>query len=128
MRDVPDLLAHGSAWLEDQRHRHLTTTVTYRRGDQGVQVQATIGQTVFRIDGELGAVIHHVRRDYLIRAMDLVLPPDTTSTLPQRGDRIVDSNDVVHEVMGPGSGEPDWRYSDPQYQTLRIHTKEITSP
>jgi hypothetical protein len=125
---VPDLLAHGSTWLEDQRHRHLTTTVTYRRSDQSVQVQATVGQTVFRIDGELGATIRHVRRDYLVRAADLVLPPDTAATLPQRGDQIVDTYDVVHEVMGPGGGEPDWRFSDPQRRTLRIHTKEIDSP
>jgi hypothetical protein len=125
---VPDLLAYGSAWLEDQRHRHLTTPVTYQRGSRSVQLQATIGQTVFRIDGELGAVIHHVRRDYLIRAIDLVLPPEVGPTLPQRGDQIVDGNGVVYEVMGPGGGEPDWRYSDPQRQTLRIHSKEIAQP
>jgi hypothetical protein len=125
---VPDLLAYGSAWLEDQRHRHLTTTVTYRRDSQSVQVQATVGQTVFRIDGDLGATIRHVRRDYLVRAADLVLPPDTAPSLPQRGDRILEASGGVHEVMGPGGGEPDWRFSDPQRLTLRIHTKEIATP
>jgi hypothetical protein len=126
---VADLLAQGSAWLEDQRHRYLTLTVTYRRGDQSVQVQATIGRTIFRLDAPgdgFGVTTRYVSRDYLIRAADLVLNGE--QTLPQRGDEIVESNGVTHEVMGPGSGEPDWRFSDPQRLTLRIHTKEIPGP
>jgi hypothetical protein len=126
---VADLLAQGSAWLEDQRHRYLTTTVTYRRGDQNVQVQATIGRTIFRLDAPsdgFGVTTRYVSRDYLIRAADLVLNGE--QTLPQRGDQIVELNGVTHEVMGPGSGEPDWRFSDPQRLTLRIHTKEIPGP
>jgi hypothetical protein len=123
---VADLLAQGSAWLEDQRHRYLTTTVTYRRGEQSVQVQATIGRTIFRLDSPsdgFGVTTRYVSRDYLIRAVDLVLNGE--QTLPERGDQIVESIGVTHEVMGPGGGEPDWRFSDAQRLTLRIHTKEI---
>jgi hypothetical protein len=128
---VADLLAQGNAWLEDQRHRYLTLTVTYRRGDQSVQVQATIGRTIFRLDAPsdgFGVTTRYVSRDYLVRATDLVLNGE--QTLPQRGDQIVEASGggTVHEVMGPGGGEPDWRFSDPQRLTLRIHTKEIPGP
>jgi len=127
---VADLLAQGQAWLNDQRHRHLTRTVTYRRDVQSVQVQATIGRTVFRLDDGSGATVRYVGRDYLIRSEDLVLAGERT--LPQRGDLIIEVNDTggehQHEVMGPGNGEPDWRYSDPERLALRIHTKEVGNP
>ena len=123
---MADLLQQGLGWLEEQRTRHLTRTVTYRRGALSVDVQATIGETVFRLSDPLGAEVRHVRRDYLILAEDLVLGGQTV--LPERGDRIekTDSGEThVHEVMGPGSGEPDWRWSDPYRKTLRIHTKHV---
>ena len=44
---MADLLAQGSAFLEDQRHRHMTRLVEYRRGSDEVEVAATIGRTVF---------------------------------------------------------------------------------
>ncbi len=121
---MTDLLEQGAAWLDDQRHSFLTRTVVYQRGDSSVQVQATVGQTVFRIDDGYGGSVRVVQRDYLIRGEDLVLDGD--EVLPQRGDRVreVQGNKVfVHEVMGPGGSEPDWRYSDPHRRTLRIHTK-----
>lgn len=128
---MPDLLAQGAAWLDEQRHQHLTTTVTYRRGEHAVQVQATIGRTVFRLNDAYGATVRHVSRDYLIRAADLVL--DGQRVEPKRGDQVIEVDNAgiehTHEVMGPGAsgGEPDWRYSDPQRSGLRIHTKEVGS-
>lgn len=124
---MPDLLKQGAAWLNDQRHQHLTRTVVYRRGTSSVDVQATIGSTAFRIDDDTGASIVSISRDYLVRTTDLVL--DGSPALPRRGDQIEDDDGQgqthVHEVMAPG-GEPEWRYSDPQRSTLRIHTKEIS--
>ena len=122
---MTDLLEQGAAWLDEQRHQHLTRTVTYERGASSIEVQATVGQTVFRLNDDFGATIREVSRDYLIRTADLVL--DGEPTQPQRGDRIreeVSGFVYVHEVMAPG-GEPEWRYSDPQRNTLRIHTKQI---
>lgn len=127
---MADLLAQGAAWLDEQRHRYLTQTVTYRRGEHAVQVQATIGRTVFRLNDGYGATVRHVSRDYLVRAADLVLNGERTE--PQRGDQVIETDDSgnehLHEVMGPGGNEPDWRYSDPQRTGLRIHTKEIGTP
>jgi hypothetical protein len=114
---MADLLERASAWLEEQRTRHLTRTVTYRRGAASIPVAATVGKTVFELDDGAGAVLRTESRDYLILAADLSLG------LPQSGDRIVDQG-WVYEVASFGQ-EPAWRYSDPYRQTLRIHTKQI---
>lgn len=126
---MPDLLNKASAWLNDQRHAHLTRTIAYQRGEATVELQATVGQTVFRLEDGYGQVTRTVSRDYLIRAEDLEL--DGEQTLPERGDVIRETGSgttYVHEVMargGASAGEPDWRYSDPQRTTLRIHTRQI---
>lgn len=123
---MSDLLEQASAWLDEQRMRHLSRTVVYERDGEFVEVSATVGQTIFLIDESYGATIRHVRRDYLIATADLVL--NEQPTLPKRGDRIKETHDgkvFIHEVMGPGGNEPDWRYSDPYRRTLRIHTKQV---
>jgi len=128
---VADLLQKASAWLEDQRTKFLTQSVVYQRGTDTVQVPATIGQTVFQIDDGAGALLRIESRDYLIRAVDLVLGDN--AILPKRGDRIRETSGtqvIVYEVVGPGD-EPCWRWSDAYRQTLRIHTKQVdteTSP
>jgi len=122
---VADLLERASAWLEDQRVKHLTRMVAYQRGVESLDVLATIGQTVFQIDDGAGALLRVESRDYLITAADLVL--GGSQSLPQRGDRIREtqgSQVFVYEVMGPGD-EPPWRWSDAYRRTLRIHTKQV---
>ncbi len=127
-----DLLEQGSAWLEDQRHRHLTRTVTYQRGPivdmlYTVELAATIGRTVFEQADEFGMIQRTESRDYLIRAADLVLAGKPT--LPRAGDYICETEGdtaFVYEVMAPGN-EPPWRYSDPYRKTLRVHTKHVAT-
>jgi len=122
---MPDLLEQSSAWLEDQRTKHLSRTVTYRRGALSAEVAATIGKTVFRVDDQYGAQIRSESRDYLILTVDLVLGGN--ATLPQRGDQIretVGETVFVYEVIAPGD-EPCFRFSDPYRKALRIHTKQI---
>lgn len=114
---MADLLERASAWLEEQRSRHLTRTVTYRRGASSSQVAATVGKTVFDLDDGAGALLRVESRDYLILAADLAV------STPQAGDQIVDQG-VVYEVASFGS-EPAWRYSDPYRRALRIHTKQV---
>jgi hypothetical protein len=121
---VADLLQKASAWLEDQRKRHLTQTVVYQRGvppDNTVEVAATIGSTVFQIEDGAGALLRVESRDYLITAADLVF--DDTPITPRRGDRILEGG-LIYEVSAPG-GEPEWRWSDSYRQTMRIHTKQV---
>jgi hypothetical protein len=124
---VADLLSKSSAWLEDQRKKHRTVDVTYRRGVDSVAVKATIGRTLFEQDDGAGVIVRLQVRDYLIDTADLVLAGEPT--LPAKGDRIeeIDAGQKhIYEVL-PLGGEQHWRYSDPYRRTLRIHTKLIAT-
>ena len=123
-----DLLDHGAAFLDAQRHQHLSRPVLYRRGTDEKEVQATIGKTEFeQVDDVGGAgLIHRVEsRDFLARTVDLDL--GAGPILPRAGDQVretVGTSVFVYEVNAPG-GQPPWRYSDPYRRVLRIHTKHI---
>lgn len=128
---MADLIQKGLAWLDDQRHAHMTQTVLYVRDTENasyvVELLATIGRTEFEQVDEFGIVHKLQSRDFLIRAEDLVL--NSELTLPKAGDRVretVGAQTFVYEVMAPG-GEPPWRYSDPYRQALRIHTKHVAT-
>ena len=120
-----DLLDRGSAFLDDQRHKHMSRTVVYQRGAEAKEVQATIGKTEFEQADDAG-LIHRVEsRDFLIRAESLDL--GAGPTLPRAGDQVretVGASVFVYEVNAPG-GQPPFRYSDPYRRVLRIHTKHI---
>jgi hypothetical protein len=117
---MADMLKNGMSWLESQRKKHLSSLVFYRRNSASVEVPATIGKTVFKIEDQYGRIVRYESRDYLINAQDLVL--NGTVVLPERGDEIIDEG-FVYEVMAPAN-EPEWRYSDAFRNTLRIHTKQ----
>jgi hypothetical protein len=122
---MADLLEQGAAFLDAQRHRHMSRAVVYKRGSDAKEVQATIGRTEFEQADEAG-LIHRVEsRDYLIRAADLDLGAGPIQ--PKAGDQVreqVGSQVFVYEVNAPG-GQPPFRYSDPYRRTFRIHTKHI---
>ncbi len=120
-----DLLDRGSAFLDDQRHRHMSRTVVYQRGAEAKEVQATIGRTEFEQADDAGLIHRTESRDFLIRTADLDLGPGPT--LPRAGDQVretVGTQVFVYEVNAPG-GQPPFRYSDPYRRVLRIHTKHI---
>jgi hypothetical protein len=126
---VVDVLEKGSAWLNGQRHAHMSRPVVYERGADSVELRATVGRTVFeQVDEAAGGIIHKIEsRDFLLLRSDLVLAG--APTLPKAGDRIRDSDGdgtQIYEVMAPGN-EPPFRYSDPYRKTLRIHTKHIAA-
>lgn len=120
-----DLLEQGAAFLDDQRHRHMSRAVVYKRGSDAKEVQATIGRTEFEQADEAGLIHRIESRDYLIRAADLDLGAGPIQ--PKAGDQVreqVGSQVFVYEVNAPG-GQPPFRYSDPYRRTFRIHTKHI---
>ena len=122
-----DLLENASAWLDAQRLKFMSHTVTYQRGEVSVDVRAMLGKTVFEINDGYGLIEKVESRDYLVPAADLVLDGETT--LPARGDRIRETDRgkvFVYEVMAPGK-EPHFRFSDPYRRTLRIHTKLVAT-
>ena len=120
-----DLLDRGAAFLDAQRHQHLSRPVVYRRGTDEKEVQTAIGKTEFEQADDAG-LIHRVEsRDFLVRAADLDLGDGPI--LPRAGDQVretVGTALFVYEVNAPG-GQPPWRYSDPYRRVLRIHTKHI---
>ena len=120
-----DILESASAFLADQRRKHLSRTVTYCRGAVRVEVAATIGRTVFTIDTETAVQAEFESRDFLVLTADLVL--GGAATLPQEGDQIREPSGgkvFVYAVLAPGDA-PAWRYSDPHRKALRIHTKQV---
>ena len=122
---MADLLEWASAWLDGMRAKHAAQPVTYCRGEQSVEVAATVGRTVFEIADAYGVVEQSESRDFLIPAADLVL--GDAVTLPERGDRVRETQDgktLVYEVMAPGK-EPHYRFSDVYRRTLRIHTRQV---
>ena len=122
---MADLLEQSSVWLDGQRVRHLSRSVTYVRGSDSVELDAAVGKTVFEVDNGTAVLEKFESRDFLVRAGDLVL--DGQRALPERGDRVretVAGTVYVYEVMAPGR-EPCWRYSDPYRRALRIHTKLV---
>ena len=122
---MADLLQQGAAWLEGMRHKHASRPVTYQRGEESITLNATVGRSMFQVVAADGVVEQVERRDYLVRAADLVL--GSVVTMPQVGDRIretVGGKVQVYEVMGAGQ-EKHFRKSDPDGLTLRIHTAHV---
>ncbi|HYD00775.1 MAG TPA: hypothetical protein VEB22_06060 [Phycisphaerales bacterium] len=123
-----DLLDRGSAFLERQRHQHLSRPVVYRRGGDSKELLATVGRTEFE-QADSAGLIHRVEsRDFLVRAEDLDF--GAGPVLPRSGDKVRETEGgrtFVYEVNAPGGagGQPPFRYSDPYRRTLRIHTKHI---
>lgn len=114
------VMSKGADWLERQRHSHMTVEVEYQRGENALTLQATIGRTIFETTDDYGRITKIESRDFLIRACDLAIGGQLAT--PTAGEKIIEGG-FVYEVMSP-AGQPDWRYSDINRQTLRIHTKQ----
>lgn len=121
---MSDLLGQGAAWLTDQLQRHASRPVTYQRGTEQVTLLATIGRKAFEVETTDGKV--YLRTcDFLIPRVALRLAG--TTTLPERGDRIVvdfGSGPETFEIL-PSTGLQPWEFSDPFETLLRIHTERV---
>jgi hypothetical protein len=119
---VADLIGNSLKWLDGMRHKHATRPVTYIRGLGAINIQATVGRSVFQIVSGEGAAETVERRDYIVRAADLIF--GGVVTLPQVGDRvreILGGQIQEYEVVATGQ-EPHYRKSDPDGMALRVHT------
>ena len=121
---MPNLFANATTWLNQQIQAAAKVTVTYTRGAESITITtAVVGRTVFASNVEGGARIEFGDRDYLIPVDDL------TFGEPAIGDRItetVDGTAKIFEVLTPDTGEPAWRYSDPQHTVWRLHVKQVS--
>ena len=121
---MPDILEQGAAWLEEQRVKYCSREMTYRRGAQTVQVNATVVLSEYGVDNGNGIVEQFESRDFLVAAAELVFGGEIT--LPQRGDLIVETISGVtysNEVMVPGGDGDCWQWSDRYKRVFKIHTK-----
>lgn len=122
---MDDLITTATAWLDDQRHRHLTHDVVYARGVFQAAIRASVGQSVFEQQDEFGRLHRIETRDYIIRANDLIIAGKKTE--PVAGDNIIDSSSgeaLIYQVASINT-EPPFRYADPHRKTLRVHTKYV---
>ena len=114
------MLETGIAWLQAQRHEHLTVPIVYSRAAHSVTLQATRGTSEF---GEMGAdasfQLGYESRDFIFRKADLVL--NNLATLPQRLDTIDDGGRRF--IVTAPQGQPPFRYSDHEQTTVRVYAR-----
>lgn len=102
-------------------------SVAYVRGAYSVTLTGWLGQTAFRTSLDGASRLDWGEADVLIRADELIL--NSAVVTPLRGDRLtisLNGTSVVFEPMTPDNGEPPWRYSDPQRETIRLHLKRVS--
>lgn len=117
------LFSKARNWIRQQLERAAGVSVTYvRTGQSPIAMTAVVGRTVFASNMVNQAQVEFGDRDYLIKATDLTLGE------PQIGDRIhetIDGEQRIYEIMTPNTGEPAWRWSDPQHTVYRLHVKVV---
>lgn len=127
---MADLRAKGSAFLAQQLRKHAGVDIIYARGDSSTSPRARRGRSTFDVPDLQGMIVHTETDDFFIDVADLEL--DDIPVEPKAGDRITVGDcagSPVYEVMAPGAGQPEWKYTDSYRTAYRIHTKFIgTSP
>lgn len=118
---MPNLFANANDWLTAQVQAAAGATVTYARGATSLTVTAVVGRTVFSSNADGGPRVEFGDRDYLVAVADLA-----ALVAPRIGDRITDAAGLVFEVQEPNTGEPAWRYSDPDRTEFRVHCKRVS--
>lgn len=113
-----NLFEKATGWLDTMVKAAAGRTVTYTRGAESITLTAVVGQTSSVSNTEVAVMVQSGDRDYLIAVDDL------TFGEPRSGDRIGESG-LTFEVQEPGTGEPAWRYSDPERTQYRLHTKRV---
>lgn len=119
-----NLFAKARDWLPQKLQQAAGVgSLTYTRGAESITLEPWVGRTAFasnRPDGT--ARLEWGDRDYLVRVSEL------TFGEPAEGDRItetIEGVDCVFEVMQPDTGEPPWRFADPQRTMYRLHVKQV---
>ncbi len=123
-----NILRTGLAWLTEQLKVNASESITYSRYYDLVEIKATLGSKLLRIeDGLGGSRVEWTDLDFLIAADDLDFGDGPIT--PERGDLIfwAIGADVQTFEVGPVGSEPAWRYSDPCQSIVRVHAKWIAT-
>ena len=119
-----DLLATGKTWLKDQRYKHMSRTATYRRGDDSVELSASIRRGMADVMDADGTYVTAQAAVIRLRSEDLVLAGFVA--FPSVGDRIVYTAAgklVVCEVLGDG---PRALFTADDSGSFKINTKIVS--
>lgn len=95
-------------------------TVTFVSGTSSANVTAVVGASTFPIEESNGLLTNLETRDYLIASTALASQPKVGDTIKEAVGAVAD----VYQVISPG-GEKAWRWSSPQRNVYRIHTKFV---
>ncbi len=124
---MADILQAGIQVLTGLLKTYASQKITYVRGYDSVDVQATYGKKLLKIDDGFGGIrLQWTDMDFLIPAADLFFSYGDL-VIPHRGDIIyltIGDQTQTFEVF-PFGNEPPWRFSDPYQQIIRVHTKLI---
>jgi hypothetical protein len=119
---MTDMLSDAAAWLDGMRRANMARFVSYTRSSETQPCLATVTQSTFETQTEMGVVERWESRDYIISYHELPFPT------PQRGDRITETLNnatVTYEVCAP-RGAPVWQWADPYRNAVRVHTKIVS--
>lgn len=117
------LIEKGEATLSRLLEKDASVSIVYRRGEEAVELPATVGRTEYEVDGQVDRTLF-TSRDYLVKRWLLVFSSGRIK--PQKGDRIWQMRDgttFVYEVMTPGTGMQCFEHSGET--RWRIHTKFV---
>ena len=106
-----NLMQKASKFIKAKSLNSLATTIDYN----GEIVKATIGKTIFKVDGGFGITY--------IQSTDFLVAVETLSEQPKKGDKVF-VGETEYEVLAP-QGEAVWRFSDISKTIYRIHSKRI---
>jgi len=131
MRAIMD---RGVTWMVLKQRRHIAIPVVYerpagegRRRARRVSVLAVLGRAEATGEDSVAPVrVDAEGIDFLITATDLVFGKDEVE--PRADDRVYlmrGGKTLVYEVMPRVSGDPPWRWSDPQRTIRRVHAKLV---
>lgn len=125
---MSDLLQTGSAWLSGVMKAHVSTSITYRRGQNSVTISnATIGRSSSDVIDQTQMLVKKESCDFIFDASQLVL--NSVIVQPQEGDlitRTMGSETWTYEVMPLLPRTPPWVYADAPYnQRLRVQTGKV---
>jgi hypothetical protein len=121
-------MSDAMSWLRDTLQDAAPQTATYTQQSTGLSVSLTVwlGRTAFSSNIQNAARIEWGELDVMVRADELLISAAMIS--PARGDRIamtLNGVAVTLELFTPSTGEPPWRWSDPQRELLRLHCKRV---
>lgn len=119
---MANMLTTGRAWLREQRKAHMTTTVTYTRGSDSVELLATPAITSQPREDANGFPIRVESAEFILDVADLIL--GGVAVLPRVGDTITHAG-AAYDVL-PEPGLDCWRYCDSDRATIRVHAKQVS--